>query len=89
MTLVEPLRQFTTCFHSNLYLGGFRSFQSLTHSYEKLVKNYGIKHARAMASAIDRDKKTVRLANGITVPYDRLVVAPGIDIKFEFCARLF
>ena len=83
VTLVEPLRQFTTCFHSNLYLGGFRSFQSLTHSYEKLVKNYGIKHARAMASAIDRDKKTVRLANGITVPYDRLVVAPGIDIKFN------
>ena len=83
VTLVEPLRQFTTCFHSNLYLGGFRSFQSLTHSYEKLVKNYGIKHARAMASAIDRDKKTVRLANGITVPYDRLVVAPGIDIKFD------
>ena len=83
VTLVEPLRQFTTCFHSNLYLGGFRSFQSLTHSYDKLVKNYGIKHARAMASAIDRDKKTVRLANGITVPYDRLVVAPGIDIKFD------
>ena len=83
VTLVEPLRQFTTCFHSNLYLGGFRSFQSLTHSYDKLVKNYGIKHARAMASAIDRDKKTVRLANGTTVPYDRLVVAPGIDIKFD------
>ena len=83
VTLVEPLRQFTTCFHSNLYLGGFRSFQSITHSYDKLVKNYGIKHARAMAAAIDRDKKTVRLANGTTVPYDRLVVAPGIDIKFD------
>ena len=81
--LVEPLRQFTTCFHSNLYLGGFRSFQSITHSYDKLVKNHGVKHTRAMAAAIDRDKKTVRLANGTSLPYDRLVVAPGIDIKFD------
>ena len=31
VTLVEPLRRFTTCFHSNLYLGGFRSFESITH----------------------------------------------------------
>ena len=83
VTLVEPLRQFTTCFHSNLYLGGFRSFQSITHSYDKLVKNHGVKHARTTAVAIDRDKKTVRLANGTSLPYDRLVVAPGIDLKFD------
>jgi NADPH-dependent 2,4-dienoyl-CoA reductase/sulfur reductase-like enzyme len=83
VTLVEPGAQFTTCFHSNLYLGGFRSFESITHSYAKLVSNYGIKHVRQMAQAIDREKRTVRLANGTTLAYDRLAVAPGIDLKFD------
>ncbi len=83
VTLVEPASQFTTCFHSNLYLGGFRSFQSITHSYDKLKKSYGIKHARTMAQAVDREKKTVRLANGSTLAYDRLLIAPGIDLKFD------
>jgi len=36
-----------------------------------------------MATAIDRDKKQVVLAGGQRIPYDRLVVAPGIDIKFD------
>ncbi len=35
VTLVEPNQQFVTCFHSNLYLGGFRSFQSITHNYSR------------------------------------------------------
>jgi len=83
VTLVEPLGRFTTCFHSNLYLGGFRTFESITHSYDKMVKAHGIRHARTMANAIDREKKTVRLANGTVLPYDRLVVTPGIDIKFD------
>ena len=83
VTLVEPLRQFTTCFHSNLYLGGFRTWESITHSYAKLVKDHGVKQVHQMAAAVDRDKKTVRLANGANVPYDRLVLAPGIDIKFD------
>jgi NADPH-dependent 2,4-dienoyl-CoA reductase/sulfur reductase-like enzyme len=83
VTLVEPLRRFTTCFHSNLYLGGFRSFDSITHSYDKAAKANGYKHARTLVTSIDRDKKTVRLASGTTLPYDRLVIAPGIDIKFD------
>jgi sulfide dehydrogenase [flavocytochrome c] flavoprotein chain len=82
VTLVEPQKQFTTCFHSNLYLGGFRDFQSITHTYDRLVAQ-GVKHAAQAAAAIDREKKTVRLADGSTLPYDRLVVAPGIDIRFE------
>jgi sulfide dehydrogenase [flavocytochrome c] flavoprotein subunit len=43
VTLVEPLHQFTTCFHSNLYLGGFRSWDSITHSYDALASKYGVK----------------------------------------------
>ena len=83
VTLVEPAKQFTTCFHSNLYLGGFRTWESITHRYDKLASKYGVKLAHQMAAGIDRDKRTVRLANGTTLQYDRLVVAPGIDLKFD------
>jgi NADPH-dependent 2,4-dienoyl-CoA reductase/sulfur reductase-like enzyme len=83
VTLVEPARRFTTCFHSNLYLGGFKSFEEITHSYDKITKAYGIKHHRQKASAVDREKKLVRFASGRTLAYDRLVLAPGIDIKFD------
>jgi sulfide dehydrogenase [flavocytochrome c] flavoprotein chain len=83
VTLVEPARRFTTCFHSNLYLGGFKTFEEITHSYDKITKAYGIKHMRQLASAIDRDKKQVKFASGKALDYDRLVLAPGIDIKFD------
>ena len=83
VSLVEPARRFTTCFHSNLYLGGFKTWEQITHSYDKIAKAYGIKHVRQMAAAIDRDKRSVRLANGTVLRYDRLVIAPGIDLKFD------
>jgi sulfide dehydrogenase [flavocytochrome c] flavoprotein subunit len=82
VTLVEPQRNFTTCFFSNIYVGGFRDFKSLTHTYDK-VRGEGVKVAHEMASAIDRDKREVVLASGQRLSYDRLVVAPGIDIKFD------
>src|SRR4051812_16172958 len=83
VTLVEPAAQFTTCFHSNLYLGGFKTWEELTHSYDKIASAYGIQHVRQRAAAVDRDKKAVQLADGSTQSYDRLVLAPGIDLKFD------
>jgi sulfide dehydrogenase [flavocytochrome c] flavoprotein chain len=83
VTLIEPKEAFTTCFHSNLYLGGFKTFNEITHRYDKLVANYGIKHVRQMAMAVDRDRKQVVLADGSRVPYDRLVLSPGIDLKYD------
>lgn len=83
VTLVEPAKQFVTCFHSNLYLGGFRSWESLTHSYATLASKYGVRLVHQAAQSIDRQKRTVRLADGSVHPYDRLVVAPGIDIRFD------
>jgi NADPH-dependent 2,4-dienoyl-CoA reductase/sulfur reductase-like enzyme len=82
VTLVEPLRQFTTCFHSNLYLGGFRGWDSMIHSYDALGSKYGVTLLHQAAQGIDREKKSVRLADGTQLPYERLVVAPGIDLKF-------
>ena len=83
VTLVEPKEKYTTCFYSNLYLGGFRSFQSITHDYEG-IKKRGITVINDSATAVDTMAKTVTLSKGSTpLNYDRLVLAPGIDIKFE------
>jgi sulfide dehydrogenase [flavocytochrome c] flavoprotein chain len=82
VTLIEPQAKFTTCFFSNLYVGGFRDLASITHGYDKVARD-GVRVVNERASAIDRERKTVRLAGGTTVPYDRLVVAPGIDLKWD------
>lgn len=82
VTLVEPKPSYTTCFFSNLYLAGMRSFESLTHGYETLAQRYGINIVRDSASQIDPIAKTVGLKNGAKLPYDRLVLAPGIAFKF-------
>ncbi|AGK58006.1 Flavocytochrome C sulfide dehydrogenase flavin-binding protein [Hyphomicrobium denitrificans 1NES1] len=83
VTLVEPKEKYTTCFYSNLYLGGFRSFRSITFDYEG-VKKRGINVVTDTATAIDTTAKTVTLAHGsVPLGYDRLVVAPGIDLKFD------
>jgi len=79
VTLVEPTRQYYTCFFSNLYLGGFREYESIGHSYGKLASDYGINVVHDWAVGIDRDKKTVSLAGGDALSYDRLVLSPGID----------
>jgi len=83
VTLIEANPQYTTCFFSNLYLGGFRTFESITHTYDKLASNYGITVVTGMADKIDREAKEVVMADGARVPYDRLVVAPGIDLIWD------
>jgi NADPH-dependent 2,4-dienoyl-CoA reductase/sulfur reductase-like enzyme len=82
VVLVEPADSYTTCFHSNLYLGGFRNYQSITHSYARIAA-LGVRHVHQLAAAIDRDRREVRLADGAVVGYDRLIVAPGIDLDYD------
>ncbi|MEJ6478324.1 MAG: NAD(P)/FAD-dependent oxidoreductase [Octadecabacter sp.] len=79
VTLIEPTRQYYTCFFSNLYLGGFRTIESLGHSYGGLAAQYGINVVHDWAIGVDRDAKTVSTAGGYTLPYDRLILSPGID----------
>ncbi|HKL68656.1 NAD(P)/FAD-dependent oxidoreductase [Salibaculum sp.] len=79
VTLIEPTRAYYTCFFSNLYIGGFREIDSLGHSYGTLAGNYGINVLHDWATGVDRDAKTVTTAGGYTLPYDRLILSPGID----------
>lgn len=79
--LVEPQKNYTSSFHSNLVVGGFRSLASITHSYDA-IRREGIGMSATPANGIDRNRKDVLLA-GRRVAYDRLVLAPGIDLKFD------
>ena len=81
VTLVEPSRAYYSCFFSNLYIGGFRGYDSIGHSYGALAANHGINVVHDWAVSIDRDKRSVGLAGGASLPYDRLVLSPGIDFR--------
>ncbi|AXS40488.1 NAD(P)/FAD-dependent oxidoreductase [Breoghania sp. L-A4] len=83
VTLIEPTRSYYTCFFSNLYIGGFRTLASIGHSYGGLASDYGVNVVHDWAVGVDRDAREVALAGGGRVPYDRLVVAPGIDLQYD------
>jgi NADPH-dependent 2,4-dienoyl-CoA reductase/sulfur reductase-like enzyme len=81
VTLIEPKRHYTSCFYSNHFIGGFLPLSRITNTYAGLVA-LGIDVVHERAAAIDAEKREVRLGDGVSLGYDRLVVAPGIDFKY-------
>jgi sulfite dehydrogenase len=82
VVLVEREDMFTSCPISNLVLGGNRSMQDIRHGYDGLRRR-GVQVVRDQATAVDAAKKTVRLARGAELRYDRLIVSPGVDFLFD------
>ncbi len=82
VTLVEPAERFYTCPFSNLYLAGLRSWDSIGHSYDGLRKA-GVNVVQASAEAVDGTARKVKLSNGQTLSYDKLVLSPGIDMRWN------
>ena len=82
VTLVERNERFVSCPISNLVLAGTETIEAITRGYDGLDQ-YGVKRVHDEAVAIDFDRKLVRLARGEPLPYDRLIVAPGIDFQFD------
>ena len=78
VTLIEPTRTYYTCFFSNLYLGGFKEIEDIGHTYGGLAAN-GVNVVHDWAVGVDRDTKTVTLAGGASVKYDKLILSPGIN----------
>jgi len=83
VTLIEASKQYYTCFFSNLYLGGFRDYGSIGHTYDKLSSNHGVNVVHEWASSVDGAAKKVHFASGSSVSYDKLVISPGIDLKYD------
>lgn len=82
VTLVEPDKQFISCPLSNLVVGGSRQMDEISRPYAALARNHGITMAHDWAQAIDPVARTVQLAGGTTLKYDKLVLSPGIDFNF-------
>ena len=78
VTLIERTSAFVSCPLSNLVLGGSRQIADLTVPYEGLDK-WGVHRITGEAQSVDPAARTVTLAGGTTLPYDRLILSPGVD----------
>lgn len=82
VTMVERDAGFVSCPISNLVLGGNTTIKEISRGHGGLTDR-GIQIVRDNAVAIDADTKTVRLAGGNTLQYDRLIVSPGVDFLYN------
>ena len=82
VTLVERDTMFMTCPFSNAVLGGLYDMDFITHGYDSLRDDHGVKVVHDSAVDVDANAKKVRLAGGSSLDYDRLVVSPGIDLRW-------
>ena len=78
VTVVERGTEFVSCPLSNLVLGGNTQIGTLTMGYDRL-KARGVRVVRDEAVAVDPGARQVRLKARNTLPYDRLIVSPGVD----------
>ena len=83
VTMVEPNAEFISCPLSNLVLGGSKTIADVTVSYDNLTKIHGVRMVKDTASAIDSDRRIVKLAGGGELPFDRLVLSPAVDFIWD------
>ncbi len=83
VTLIEPNAAFVSCPISNLVLGGSKTMADITTSYDNLVKRHGVNVVRDLVTSIDPDKRSIKLASGAEMSYDRLIVSPGVDFMWD------
>jgi sulfide dehydrogenase [flavocytochrome c] flavoprotein subunit len=82
VTLVEPNKVFTACPFSNQVIAGLRAMEAQQFGYEKIAAE-GVTVVAQAATKIDPQARSVGLTNGSSLPYDRLVLSPGIDFQFD------
>ena len=83
VTLVEPNTAFVSCPISNLVIGGSKTIADVTTPYDNLTQRHGVRVVRDVAASIDPDKRIVKLASGAELPYDRLILSPGVDFIYD------
>jgi len=81
VTLIEPQPRFITCPYGNLVLGGIRRMEDITHGYEGLAAR-GVRIVADRVVGIDPVARSLRLGGGATLGYDRLILSPGIAIRW-------
>ncbi len=83
VTLVERNREFISCPLSNRILAGQMELVDLTRGYGALSSRYGVDVVHDEVVGINPDKQKLSLADGDELPYDRLIVSPGVDLLFD------
>ncbi|OMG54010.1 flavocytochrome C [Azonexus hydrophilus] len=83
VTLVERNPTFISCPISNLVIGGTKTMEDITVSYDNLKSKWGVRVIQDDVVAVDAAKRSVRLAKGGDLSYDRIVLSPGIDFMFD------
>ena len=83
VTLVAQDTRFLTCPFSNRVIGGLRDMDSIEQTYDALRHSYGVTVLQDTVTAIDTSNKQVSRLNGEDLAYDRLVVSPGIDFRWD------
>ena len=82
VVLVERDASFISCPISNLVLAGYTSMDEISRGYDGL-RRHGVTVVRDEVTAIDSSRKSVKLANGADIAYERLIVSPGVDFDFS------
>ncbi len=82
VTLVEAAERYVACTGSNAVVVGLRGIEAQTFGYEALGRA-GLRFVRGMANSVDPAARRVTLGDGMTLPYDRLILSPGIDLRFD------
>jgi sulfide dehydrogenase [flavocytochrome c] flavoprotein subunit len=83
VTLVEPKAGYITCPFSNWVLAGLKTIGEITQTYAVLAARYGVEVVADTAVSIDSTRSTVTLKSGKVLNYDRLIVSPGIEFKWD------
>jgi sulfite dehydrogenase len=83
VTLVERNPTFISCPISNLVIGGTKTMDDITVSYDGLKNKWGVRVVQDNVVEVDAAKKTIALKAGGTLSYDRLILSPGVDFMFD------
>jgi sulfide dehydrogenase [flavocytochrome c] flavoprotein subunit len=83
VTLIEPRDTYISCPGSNETVAGLRDMGTLVRSYDALRRELDIKKVNAQVARLDRPRRRVALTDGSEVSYDRLILSPGIDFRWD------
>lgn len=83
VTLVEPKTTFHTCPFSNWVIGGIKDMKEIGHSFKPMSDVHNVNVIHDVVTEIDPMKNVAKTKGGQTLAYDRAIVSPGVDFKWD------